>query len=491
MHAALRFIKHFCFNLIKMNNMKSYKILTRCLGGIFLFAAMACSDNTIYPEWIWDDNEPPQPPVDEAQLKPRYVWIDAAANFPDYANSKENILKDLAKAKDAGFTDVVVDVRPTMGDVLFSTSVVDPVLKLDVWGSNGYEYYERTETWDYLQAFIDAGHDLGLRVNAAINTFVGGNKYPYGLGEQGFLFRDPSRKEWATTLNLEAGLYNVMDLTEEQDPNNLSYGTRFLNPANPEVQQFMLDMLKDLAKYDVDGIFLDRCRYNDFESDFSDVSRTRFEEYIGETVPNFPEDVVVPGTKYNELPAILPKHCKKWLEFRAKIIHDFVVDARDVIKTQNPEITFGVYVGAWYSSYYEVGVNWGSPKYNTALYHPKWATVNYKDYGYADHLDFMLLGAYAGVNSIEGEGEWTVQGFCKNARQILLDDVEFAGGPDVGNGTGWGEGGKNEEVVKTVDVCMAESDGYFVFDMVHVKGYNYWDSFKTGFDNYLNTTLQK
>lgn len=58
-----------------------------------------------------------------------------------------------------------------------------------------------------------------------------------------------------------------MDMTAANDPNNV-YGTKFLNPANDEVQQFILQLLGDLAKYDIDGIFLDRCRYNDFASDF-------------------------------------------------------------------------------------------------------------------------------------------------------------------------------------------------------------------------------
>ena len=38
---------------------------------------------------------------------------DIFANFPDYANSKENIAKDMEKIKAAGFTDIIVDVRPT------------------------------------------------------------------------------------------------------------------------------------------------------------------------------------------------------------------------------------------------------------------------------------------------------------------------------------------------------------------------------------------
>ena len=42
----------------------------------------------------------PTTPTDpEAGLKPRYIWIDAAANFPRYANCQENIKEDLQKVK--------------------------------------------------------------------------------------------------------------------------------------------------------------------------------------------------------------------------------------------------------------------------------------------------------------------------------------------------------------------------------------------------------
>lgn len=88
--------------------------------------AASCSSESKTPEWEWDDPEPEPEPV-PASEKPRFIWVDAAANFPDFANSKENIARDLAKAKEAGFTDIVVDVRPTTGDVLFRSKVGDPV----------------------------------------------------------------------------------------------------------------------------------------------------------------------------------------------------------------------------------------------------------------------------------------------------------------------------------------------------------------------------
>lgn len=144
-----------------MRNLFKILLLTFC----GMVAITSCSDDSDgIPAWPWNDNstEGPENP-DVTEIKPRYVWIDAAANFPDYANNKENISTDMVKVKNAGFTDIIVDVRPTTGDVLFNTTAVDQVKRMDVWGSSGYVYYERTETWDYLQAFIDAARSQGLK----------------------------------------------------------------------------------------------------------------------------------------------------------------------------------------------------------------------------------------------------------------------------------------------------------------------------------------
>ena len=397
--------------------------------------------------------------------KPRFMWIDAAANFPTFANSRENIARDLKRAYDSGITDVVVDVRPSMGDVLFNTSVVDQIKKLDYWSNTGYKYYERTATWDYLQAFIDEGHALGLRVHAAMNTFAGGCRYLYGLGEQGLVFRDSSKKSWVTTILYNGKLVNEMDCSDD------AYATKFFNPANDEVQEFLLALIRDLAKYNVDGIFLDRCRYDDYSSDFSDITKQKFEQYIGTTVSGFPDAVYTSAYE------------KKWIAFRAQVIHDFIVKARQAVKSVNNNIQFGVYVGAWYSEYYTYGVNWASPRYNAAS-HYSWASQDWNKAGYADQLDFLLLGAYAGVSSIYGSNEWSCQGFCQLAREKLAGDVKFAGGPDVGNGTGWENGGQANAVTQTIDACINASDGYFIFDMVHVRQYNYWNAILTGVIKY-------
>lgn len=456
----------------KIGNISNLLYTILFINSIVLLCA--CGDKQT-PEYEYP--EPPEKGVE----KPRYIWVDAAANFPDFANSKENIRRDLTLAKNSGFTHIVVDVRPTNGDVLFTTNKVDQVKWLGAWISSGYTKIERTATWDYLQAFIEIGHELGLKIYAGFNTMSGGNVT--SLGSEGMLYRDSSKKSWATDLLTSTGtITNTLDLSTS--------GAKFFNPSNDEMQEFLCGLLEDLAAYrDLDGIILDRGRYDGFDSDFSSVSKQKFETYIGRTISNFPGDVMNPSIKVGSIPSEVPTYFKQWLEFRVKVIHDFMVKAHDRVKAKNSDIEFGVYVGGWYATYYEVGVNWASPTYNTAGAYPTWATSKYKDYGYADHMDLILIGAYASPTSIYGTGEWSVQGFCSKAKEKIKSDAPVIGGPDVGNGA-WATTSDaviNQAITTSVDAAINACDGYFLFDMIHLKNKNQWQYVKTGIDNYLKT----
>ncbi len=445
--------------------------------------ATACSEkNNDVMYWPEPDAPDTKPDTPETVEKARFVWIDAGGNFERFANSKENILADLKKVKECGFTDIVVDVRPTTGDVLFDkTTTAHPLEKLAVWTSAGYAWVDRTASFDYLQTFIDYGHELGLNVYASINTFVGGYKCPYGLGTIGMLYRDEDRAGWATVINTADGFKSTLD------PSIDDYGARFLNPANDDAQAYIIGILKDIAAYDVDGILLDRCRYSDagLQTDFSDISREKFETYAGVSLANYPEDIIAKGgSKLGDG----KQYMKQWLAFRAKTIHDFVVKAGDAVHGVNPDIKFGAYVGAWYSTYYESGVNWAHPDYNPAADgFTSWANADYRNYGYADHCDIMLIGAYASADRIYGTGEWSSQGFCTLAGKYLKN-VPYAGGPDVGNSTGWVDGNRAADIPKVIDACInASSAGMFIFDLCHVRKFDYWNACRTGIDNYLDS----
>ena len=415
-------------------------------------------------------------------VKPCFIWIDAAANFPDFANDRDAIVRDLTKAAECGFTDIVVDVRPTTGDVLFKTEKCQQVEWLGAWLTTGYTKVYREAEWDYLQAFIDEGHKLGLRVYAGFNTMVGGNTT--SAGSQGVVFRDNTMKQHATMLNTDSGIVNIVETSKN---------AKFFNPVHPTVQNYIVGLLEDLASYeDLDGIILDRCRFDGFQSDFSDYTRAQFEKHIGETVENWPDDVLPAGAAYG---VYHQKYTKKWHEFRAKVIHDFVEKAQYAVKAVNPDIKFGAYVGAWYASYYEVGVNWASPDYMTGNYYSEWATSDYNKYGFADMLDVLIVGAYASPASVYGTTEWTMQGFCLKAKEKTMNAVGLlVGGPDVGN---WDTNDKysqdveNQAITNSVKACADACDGYFLFDMIHLKkaadkGIDQWGCVKAGIDQLNN-----
>ena len=479
--------------------MKSINTLLMALAIVFTFSACGCTPEE-KPEYTFpsapqkpeqekpqepenpetpenpDTPDTPETPTPDVNAKRCFIWIDAAANFPDFADDRDKIVRDLTKAAEVGFTDIVVDVRPTTGDVLFKTDKCQQVEWLGAWLSSGYSKVYRNADWDYLQAFIDEGHKLGLRVYAGFNTMVGGNTT--SKGSQGVLFRDNTLKQHATMLNTSNGIVSIMDA---------SNSAKFFNPVHPTVQNYIIGLLEDLAAYeDLDGIILDRCRFDGFESDFSDYTRREFEKYIGATLENWPEDVLPVGAAYG---TYYQKYTKKWHEFRAKVIHDFVEKTRYAVKAVNPDIDFGVYVGGWYASYYEVGVNWASPNYMTGNYYSQWATSDYSKYGYADHVDVMIIGAYASPGSVYGSNEWTMQGFCKLAKEKTMGAPGLlVGGPDVGN---WDSSNKytqeqeNEAITKSVKACADECDGYFLFDMIHLKkaadkGIDQWSCVEEG-----------
>ena len=413
--------------------------------------------------------DPGEDPGGQPELKkaPCFIWIDAAANSRDFFVNKDYIRRDLELAADAGFTHVVVDVRPTSGDVLFKSTHCRQVEFLGAWVTGGYKKFEWNQEFDYLQEFIDRGHELGLKVYAGFNTMVAGIINGY-FGKMGACFRDDKLMDEVTWLNTEAGMVPTSQTSEAE---------YFFNPVSKTAQAYIISLLEDLAAYGktgLDGIILDRGRFKGYQSDFSPYTRAEFEKYVGAEV-TWPDQVLPAGWKWGTgtgVPNPVPKYYKKWNEFRAKAIHDFMTDARDAVKAVDENVGFGVYVGAWYGSYYENGVNWASPRYNTSAYYSSWATSEYKDYGFADLCDVLLLGAYAGIGAVYGTSEWTMQGFCQLGKDKTKGDPGIlAGGPDVGNWStdGYTKAQEYTAVKNSVGACIDACGGYFLFDMIHLK----------------------
>ena len=405
--------------------------------------------------------------------QPSFLWIDASANFNSYANDADSIARDCQRIARMGFTDIVVDVRPTCGDVLFRSTVAAELKHVPAWFNGEIGLKERTATFDYLAAFIESGHKAGLRVHAGVNMMVGG----WRMGSDfitGMVYDRPERKSWcAVDLLPDGTLVNQAD--------NFSVrGGCFLDPAHPEVQDFLLSMLAELAAYKgLDGIVMDRCRYDDYAMDagYTDVAKEQFASYIGHEPERWPV-FTEPGHIFlDKTPDTLEN---QWLTFRCRVIHDFVARAADRVHSVAPELQFGIYVGAWFSEYYRSGVNWTSPSYRLAQEEPtfSWATPEYQATGLANLVDFMLLGAYCPAANVHGDTEKTMEGFAKLGRKRLCGDVPFYCGPDIGNEKGFEKGGRGDLLPEIKETIQKEADGFFLFDICHIRAFDYWDSLR-------------
>jgi len=407
----------------------------------------------------------------KAQQK-NLLYFDATANYKRFAD-KDSIVYYLQKSKQAGVTDVIIDVKPISGEVLYPSKIA-PVMK-------EWRGYTKKGGFDMLETFIAEGHKLGLTVHATINIFSGGhNEF-----KRGIVFSDKKKRGWQSLNYTAAGLVPITKIKNKW--------SAMVNPANKEVQDYELSVMLELAAMypKLDGIILDRVRYDSIEADFSPLSQQLFEKYIGVKVHNFPADIYTYDAEKKRIPGI---HYKKWIAWRAKVIHDFFYTAKAALKKSQPQIKFGDYTGSWYPTYYEVGVNWASKDYDPAATFD-WATPEYKNYGYAEALDLYTTGSYyyevnkseaqhidlSKVSRIEagqgkGKDDWyTVEGSAEMAMKITKGKVPVYAGIYV-------EQYKKDEAqfVKALKMCRKKSDGVMVFDIVHVIEKNWWESLKRG-----------
>lgn len=408
----------------------------------------------------------------EQPVRRAIMWIDGEANFRRFS-SPDSVTFYLRKVRDLGFTDVAVDVRPITGEVFFSTPHAP---KMRDW-----QGFQRDDSLDYLGLFLTEAHRLGLQVQATLNCFVAGHNY----FDRGLVYS--THPEWASVVYTPQGLKPITEQKEKY--------SAMVNPLNADFRQHIKAVLTDLltAYPSLDGIILDRVRYDGVEADFSDLSRTTFEQYVGKRVKHFPEDIFrwKKGAD-GQWHVKRGKWFNKWIEWRAQTIHDAMADLRQTVKAVRPDVSFGTYTGAWYPSYYEVGVNFASKDYDPSKDYD-WATPQYRNTAYMELLDLYTTGNYytditladaekntTGVkNETDSEvqtGTWySVEGSCTHLRTILGGHA-FYGGLLVDQLYG-----SPSKLSQSIEMNLKKSDGLMVFDICHlIARPELWDEVEKG-----------
>ena len=397
----------------------------------------------------------------------RLMWVDLSANWERF-NSLDSVKFYCDRIARAGMTSIVLDVKGTGSDVPYESKFT-PQLK--EWKG------VKAPDFDYIREFSAAARANGLKIYCSVNTFAEG----HGIFKKGLIY--DGHPEWQA-VNYVPG-EGLRKQTEIKGKTVL-----FTNPALPEVRRHMCDILAELVTdFDIDGVILDRGRYDNIQSDFSDFSRAEFEKYIGRKVERFPEDIYewVKDTDSDGYVMKKGELFRQWIEWRASVIYTFFEEARKAVKDADPDAVFGAYTGAWYPSYYEVGVNWASKDYDPSRDFD-WATENYRNYGYAELLDLYTNGNYYPLvtldeyrkssgtyrnetdSSISSGEHLCVEGACLYSRELLGPDNPFLGGMYV-------EDYRNnpEQFRKAVRMNLDKSDGLMVFDLVHIVNFGWWD----------------
>ena len=406
--------------------------------------------------------------------KPLYMWFDCEANYARLSNP-DSIRYYAEKLRDLGFTDLVVDVKSIMGETLYKSDIA-PYM-------GEWKGVTRPETYDMLAHFIRIGHELGLRVHGSLNVFAGGHNF----FDRGIIYGEHA--DWQSQVYTEGRIVPISSIKSNYNG--------MLNPANPEVQAYELAILREFAtKYpDVDGIIFDRVRYDNITSDFSTLSKELFEACIGQKVEHFPEEILrweqdAEGKwSWSEGPLF-----RRWIEWRASVIKGFVVEARKQLKEINPRLLIGDYTGAWYPTYYYVGVNWASERFDPAQYFD-WATPDYRKTGYAEQLDIYMTGLYYtlvtkaevdAANSAVGQRTeagmtddqsywYCIEGGAEWARRLTAGVVPVTGSIYVdqyGNDAG--------RFTRAVAEALRDTDGLMIFDIVHIIQRDWWPELAEG-----------
>jgi uncharacterized lipoprotein YddW (UPF0748 family) len=203
--------------------------LVVCLSMLFMFACTktdgGTTDNTN------NNNTTPTPTPNPTPITPvwdanawRGVWVTTTASTA--LDSRDNIAQTVANCKKAGINQIFIVVYNN-ARTIYPSNVLGAI--------TGVKQLEKFAGRDPLQEMIDAGHAAGLKVHAW---------FEYGFASSYSANGGPivnARPDWAALD--QAGKLVVKN------------GFDWLNAFNPEVQDFIINLVKEVVtKYDVDGV---------------------------------------------------------------------------------------------------------------------------------------------------------------------------------------------------------------------------------------------
>ncbi len=254
-----------------------------------------------------------------AQPEVRSIWLDRETIVS--AGSQEGLAKIFERFKAAGINTVFVETV-NAGYPIYPSTVAP-------------EQNPLISGWDPLQASVELGKAYGLEVHAWVWLFAAGNQAHNPLVGKQTNYPGPiltAHPDWAGFDN-----HGNLIIPGQTKP--------FLDPANPEVRQYLFNILSEIAgRYDVDGIQFDYVRYP-----FQDPANNRLFGYGNAARQQFHALTGVDPISLS--PKNGGDHRKaflwgQWTEFRTQQISSFVAEASQRLRHQKPGIKISAAVFA-------------------------------------------------------------------------------------------------------------------------------------------------
>ena len=389
-----------------------------------------------------DPDPEPTPKVE----KDRSLWVSATVNW-SRLRTKGDIKTWVKKIKNYGFNEIILEVKLMEGGVLYESQIL-PMRT---------EYNGITRNYDYLQYFIDQCRANDIKIGAAMTVFP-----TYGLGETSKYKDSDFEGRYCQEILSSAGVTDIRD-------NSTDGIFPFLNPADPFVRQFVMEVVEEIvSKYDIDSFTLDYCRYQNYHSDFSETTHQAFQKDMGVIISNWPDDIFRIDGEGKEY---FGEHYKEFIEWRTSVITSYVEEIGQRIKAIKPDVKFEYWAASWWPLW-STGQNWISDKKNiTGSYW--WATANYYKTGFAKYLDVFQNGAYMSKLFPEYDSS-SVAGQLNNGKNYIKGDCQMYGSYSVS--------GINFDPGEAAHWCLKNTDGVMVFELCHIENNGYWSSIKKGFD---------
>lgn len=399
------------------------------------------------------------------------MWVEQFPNAKVLTN-REAVAEMVKNVKEAGFTSIGLDVKGPEGYVSYRKNDLSKTPYLTATKNPNKQI--KDDGFDLLEVILKEAHKVGLKVYTSFNFFTEGN---ITVNDYAILHE---HKDWEEIVQRPEDKGKLLKITESARGKEAAKGKllalAFVNPSNKEVQDFQLLRVEEVLKnYDIDGIVLDRCRYDNLYADFSHITRNAFEEYLekeGKVLENFPADAF----KINKEGTLVKgKFFNEWITFRSQTICDFTGRIRSLVDKykveKNPNLKMAAYVGSWYEVYYQNGVNWASNqfKYDGRLSFPDSEIYgeNYNKTSYLNNLDFLMIGTY--YKTPKEVNRYITLGNILTCGQVpLLGSMSL---PDL----------SVSDQGKVFGASLKNSSGLMIFDNCYVDWKTFFEQMKIAF----------